>query len=815
MKKTLLFTMLLFCVSISIAQRPQWGGNRGKGPSIKGVISGELIDTATNAPIEFATIVLLDAQQKEVDGIISDEDGKFKIFDVKMGTYSLSISFLGYQTKTVKGIELTPENPDADVETVYLSAEGINLEEIEVTGQAAAIENKIDKIVYNADKDISTAGGDATDLLRRVPLLSVDLEGNVSLRGSSNVQILVNGKPSSIFAGNIAEALQAIPADQIKKVEVITTPTAKYDGEGTAGIINIITKKKSVEGYTGGLNASFGTRQNNANFNLSLSRGRFGMNVSGGSWFSWPRNGTFSFLRVDSTGDELQRLEQLGTTSSQTYGPNASIGAFYDINAYNSISTSLTFRGFGNSRDGDTEIENTALNQIFTRSNDSRSFRSGFDWTTDYRKTYKKPEQEWTFAVQVSGAISNQSDEIQQSGNLESLLRDISNENEGLNLETTVQTDYVHPITDAIKLETGIKGIFRNIDSDYTFFDNLTNMIDPARSDVFKYVQNVYAGYASFNLKLSENWGAVAGLRYERTDISGSFDENPTNFANDYDNFLPSVILSRKFKGFQTLKLSYSRRIQRPSLFYINPFINFSDTQNITYGSPDLEPELTDQIELGYNTFIKGIVLNGSIFYRRTTDIIESFTTLNSDTQVSETFYLNIGKNDSYGFNFFGSATFWKIWVIRGGINVFTYDTESTTAGINLQNSAVLWNGNVSSNLSLPDNWKVEVFGFFRSPRQTIQGTRASFSLLSMGIQKEFSKAFSLGIRIVEPFQLNKSFPSEIEGDGFYQRSNFSIPFQSFGISLNYRFGKLDFKQQNRRSNIKNNDTKDGGNSNF
>ena len=801
----------------AFAQRPQWGGggNYKKGPSMKGNISGELIDTTSGAPIEFATIVLLDAMDREVDGVISDEDGRFKMENVKTGKYSIVFSFLGYETKTLKNIELTLKKPDTDLETIYLSAEGINLEEVEVTGQSAVIENKIDKIVYNAEKDISSRGGDATDLLRRVPLLTVDFEGNVSLRGSSNVQILINGKPSTIFAGNISEALQAIPADQIKKVEVVTTPTAKYDGEGSAGIINIITKKKSIEGFTGGLNTSLGTRQNNANLNMSIAKGRFGMNFNAGSWFSWPRNGTFTFLRVDSTGDQLERLEQRGTTSSQTYGPNASIGAFYDINAYNSISTSFSFRGFGNRRDGDTDVENTALDQTILRSNDSRSFRSSFDWTTDYRKTYKNPEQEWTFALQLSGAISTRDDEVDQSGNQDFLFRDITNTNEGLNLETTVQTDYVHPFENGIKLETGIKGIFRNIDSDYDYLDNTTGQTDPLRSNIFNYVQNVYAGYVSFNIKMGKNWGAVAGVRYERTDILGDFENDASSFANDYDNFLPSVILSRKFKGFQTLKLSYNKRIQRPSLFFINPFINFSDTQNITYGSPDLEPELTDQFELSYNTFIKGVVLNGSVFYRRTTDIIENYTTLNSETQVSETFYLNIGENNSFGFNFFGSATFWKNWVLRGGINVFTYDTESDVEGINLQNSALLWSGNLNSTLSLPDNWKVEAFGFFRSPRQTIQGTRASFWLYSFGILKEFNKNFSLGIRMVEPFNLNKSFPNEIRGDGFYQNNNFSIPFQSFGFSLRYKFGKLDFKQQNRRSKIRNSDSKNGGDSNF
>ncbi|MEN0004743.1 MAG: TonB-dependent receptor [Bacteroidota bacterium] len=812
MRRVLLILLCLGTALTAFSQRPGgWGGKKSKGPSIIGTISGTLIDSTAGTPIEFATVVLIDSKtQKQLDGTITDNDGDFKLEKVKTGTYDISVSFLGYNTKTIKAVALTLEKPDANLKGILLSAEGVVLDAVEVTGQAAAIENKIDKIVYNPEKDVTTAGTDATELLRRVPLVSVDFEGNVSLRGSNNVLILINGKPSSIFSGNVSEALQSIPSDQIKKVEVITTPTAKYDGEGTAGIINIITKKKSVEGFTGALNTSIGNISNRANLSMSLARGRFGMNFNAGSWFSWPREGTSTFYREDNDGNILQ---QDGTNTNNSYGPNGSVSAFYDINAYNSITSSLTFRGFGRNNEGTTQVVNTGENtDVFERFNDSRSLRGGFDWSTDYRKTFKTPDQELVFAFQLSGAQSFTDNTIDQVGNREGLRRDLLNENDGLNFENIFQADYTHPFKEGLKMETGVKAIIRDINSDFSNFDNLTNQIVADQTDVFNYEQDVLAGYISFNVNITEDFGLVAGARYEHTTIAGDFDSGEiTPFTNTYDNILPSIILSHKFKNFQTLKLSYSRRIQRPSLFFVNPFVNVADDRNISFGNPDLDPELTDQIDLSYNTFIKGIVLNASVFYRRTTDVIERFTTLNSQLARSETEFLNIGQNNSIGFNFFGSATIAKFWTLRGGFNLFTYDTESTAEGINLSNQAVLWNGNVNSSMDFGSGWRFEIFGFFRSPRQTIQGTRAAFQYYSMGARKEFSKKLSLGIQVISPFNRDLRFPNSLVGDNFIQRSEFSVPFRSFNATLRWSFGKLDFKKKRVRSAIDNSDQKSGG----
>lgn len=823
-------SLLLLLTIFSLSSFAQWPGGPGgagnfkKGPSIKGKIQGVISDTISRQGVEFATVVLINAKSgKETDGGITDEKGQFKFQDVPAGAYKLYVSFLGYEPKTIEDINLTLEKPDVKLEDIYIAASGLTLDEVVVSAEASLIENRIDKMVFNADKDVTTTGGDAADVLRKVPLLSVDFDGNVQLRGSSNIMVLINGKPSNFFSENLADALKTLPADQIKTVEVITQPSAKYDGEGSGGIINIITKKKNVQGFTGSVNGTVGNRQNRGNASISAAKGRFGMNANFGGWYSWPREAITSFYREDIIDGQSRILDQNGTTESIFYGPSASLSAFYDFNAYNSLSTSASVRTFGGSRDGSTDaVFNDPLNEVsqeYTRFNKSKSARSGFDWTTDYRRTFKKPEQELTFAFQVSGSNGNVDNEVEQQddiGNDESLIFKENQINRSLNLETTFQLDYVHPFGSKVKLETGAKSVLRDITSTYDFetFNYASEIYetDFVRSDVFEYEQDVYAGYMSFNVNFNDKYSMVAGARYEHTGISGFVESGESDpFNESYDNILPSIFFSRKLKNFSMLKLSLVQRIQRPGLRTINPYVDQADNRNISYGNPQLSPEITNQVELGYNTLIKGVVLNASFFYRRTTDIIERFLEIN-DEGISVTTFKNIGTNNSFGVNFFTSFKIKKILTVRGGINVATYNAQGVVGGVELSQQAIIMDGNMNATLSLKKGFKVEAFGFFRPQRRTIQGFSTPFSMFSMGAKKEFwDKRASLGIRIVEPFKRLKEFPSELSGEGFYQTSNFAIPFRSFGLTFSYRFGKLDFKQKRVNSKIRNTDLKQAG----
>lgn len=820
--------LLTLCIGvlpiIAFSQRPQSSYGSGKrgggGPTITGKITGQVFDTLSKEAVGFATIVLLNPKdQKEVNGNITEDDGKFKLSEVKVGTYDLQLSFIGYKTRMYRGITLTPKKPDVNLGKLYLVADNVLLDAVEVVEEAAVIENRIDKIVYNADKDVTSTGGDAADVLRKVPLLSVDFDGNVSLRGSSNLQILINGKPSGMFSANVADALKMLPADQIKTVEVITTPGAKYDGEGSGGIINIITKKKSIEGLTGSVSASAGNRQNNTNLSLSAAKGRFGMNANGSVRYSVPNDSETSFSRIDQVNGATRTFTQEGITNSSRIGFRGTAGAFYDINAYNAINTSFQLGGFSFDQDGESLVNfndpASGFIQEYLRTSDGMRGRNSFDWTTDYTKTFPQKGRELALAFQLSGNNQNNNVDYTQQNIINATDFEEEGRNDGDNREYIYQIDYTHPFGKKLKLETGAKSIIRRINSDYSYNLLSGEDITPFRSDIFKYNQDVMAGYLSFNWTISDKWGIVAGTRYEGTEIDGEFVNDGGRFENSYNNILPSIILSRKLKGFSSLKLSYTQRIQRPSLFFINPYTDAADRRNVTLGNPQLDPETVDQYELAYNNYIKGVVVNVAVFYRQTNDIIESFLTVD-DEGISVTNYQNIGQNNSVGFNFFSSAKIKKQLTIRGGFNLFTYSVDGMANGQSVSNDGIQYGGNLSGTLSLKKGLKIEGFGFMRSRRQTVQGKIPSFWLYSLGIKKDiWNKRGSIGIRMVEPFNRTKAFNTELDGDNFSQRSSFVLPFRSFGLNFSYKFGKLDFKAKKRRgSKIKNTDLKSGGDGN-
>ncbi len=807
MRGILSISFLFMTISV-IAQFP-FGG--AKGPTIKGKIEGTIIDSLTNQPVGFATVSLKKKGSEVVlDGLLSEENGTFSFPAVTNGSYDLYISFLGYSEKKVS-VQTTLKNPDASIGRIILVPSSVLLDAVEIKEEKVLVENKADKLVFNAENDASIAGGDATDVLRKVPMLSVDLNGNVSLRGSQNVRILINGKPSGMFSSNVADALKMFPADQIKKVEVITSPSAKYDAEGSAGLINIITKKSNIEGVAGSINASVGNRQNSLFTNLNAGRGRLGISSGAAIFYSVPADGSTSFYREDKVTRSL--IEQSGTQNSSRLGGNGNLSAFYDFNGYNSLNTSLNFRGFGFNVDGSTKglINDAArsFNDAFTRTNTGDNFFGGYDWNTDYTHKSEKVEgQEWSAGVQYSRQNNNQDFSVTELHDLALLNRDSEVNNKGVNHETTLQTDFVHPFTKAVKLETGVKAVIRNIISDYktqalVFPTGYTDV-----SDVFTYKQNVYSGYASLNFVVARKYNLITGLRYEKTGIGGNFEKSDSlNFSGiSYDNLLPNFTISRTFSNFRTLKLSYSQRIQRPSLQFVNPFNNTSDFLNRTVGNPYLDPELVHQVEMGYNFTFKGFTTFSSVFYKYTKGIIEQILSLDNYGLSVNTFQ-NIGTNHSVGVNTFITKTI-DLITLRTGGNIATYNASGVINGLPASRSSYEYNIFLNGEIKISATFKADFFGFFRSPVRTIQGDNPAFTIYGMGVRKDFKNS-SLGLTLIEPFNADKFFNSNIDTDAVLQKSSFSIPFRSIGINFRYKFGNVDFKE--RKSKVKNTDLKQGG----
>ena len=817
MKYTFLALFILFFASNISAQTPSGNAPVKKGP---GRVTGKILDSLTKAPLEYATVALTETTAgATTNSVITDAAGNFKFENLPTGNYNVAISYIGYPVKKLNAIVVSTAKPALDLGTLRLAGGARALQEVQVVGEVPLIENKIDKIVYNVEKDITASGGTATDVLGKVPLVSVDMNGNVSVRGNQNVRIMINGKSTGSAAASISDVLRSIPADQIKNIEVITAPSAKYDAEGSAGIINIVTRQKNVSGISGSLNGGVGTRQNNGNFNLNYNNSGFHATLNLGGFLSWKQTARNSFEQTINDGTINTYTSTQGTSRSGRIGTNNALNMGYDFDTLNSVNMNFRISDFRFNNDG---ISNTISATPYNFTSEGLNSFSNFDWSADFTHKFKKPGTELSFSTQWSRGSG-----VTNFTNLYSaVFTDLKNDINGKNNEYTFQVDYTLPINKIFKLEAGGKTILRRINSITDFFsiDPSDQFIfDPVRSNAYGYDQNVFAGYGVLTVNLAEKWSVLAGLRDEHTGINGE----PSNqlqdlapFKQNYNTFVPSITIQRKLGQMNTLKVIYSKRITRPSLQFLNPFVNASNPQSQTAGNPTLSPEVSHSYELGYNMFLGKSVVNASVYYRRTTGLIEGIATpisvIVDGVSQGGTFtqYQNVGVNNSIGGSLFGNVTPIKNFTITGNINGYSYKPNATTinsSDVTQTGTYVLYNGFVRGSLTLPKDLIAEVFGFGSSPRRTVQGVNPSFTMYGFGVKKQLmQKKMSLGLNITQPFKDRMEFKSSVKSSTLTQTSNNSIPFRSFGLTFSYSFGKMNFNAPQKRKGIKNDDLKEG-----
>lgn len=793
--------------------RPSINQSGGQPYMITGKITGTLFDSITKKPIEFASVSLTKKNWRQIfGGTITDSKGNFKIDKVAPGTYQVNISFIGYNNKLIDDIKTTFEKLDANVGKIYLAPSSIDLQEVVVQEKTKLIENRVDKLVYNAEKDITSKGGNASDVLRKVPMVTVDIEGNPQLKGSRNIKVLINGKPSGMLANNLSEALKAIPSDQIKSIEVITSPSAKYDAEGTAGIINIITKKNNLEGMNGNINAGAGTRSNNLNGALNVKRGRTAITSDVYGSYNIPREGYMTLQRKNFIDPaDTFTLIQDGDFLGKQGGFGASVGLDYDFNAYNNISSNLDVNNFFFSRKNDLNISSvfknsdTVLNfPSSTTSSKSITDNLAFDWNLDYIKKFeRKKDEELSFSFQYSQ--DRQTENYKQNDNQKS-------KNTGMNREGTFQSDYVLPIKKKMTLETGVKGIQRAISGEYNLEtkDTAGNFQkSPVPNNEFIYGQGIYAGYAITKFKFNDKYELKGGLRYEYTtnDISSGGRDTAIN----YDNLFPSFIAARTFDNYSQLKLSYSKRLQRPGLYNLNPFVNSSNPSYIEKGNPKLRPEITHAIEVSYGKFGERKSYQITGYYSYTQDVIQNITESPDPNGVTINTYDNTGYSENTGMNFYGQWEKTNNWTLSGSGNIYYLKQIGVIDSVKILSDDIP--DNVQYNIYVNSTWEfkkvysVEVFGVFNSRRITLQGKEPGFTFMAMGIKKQiWKKKGSIGLQIFNPISPNLIFKSETTGKNFYQSSEFGIPFRSLQLTFTYKFGKMEFKE--KKKGVKNEDMK-------
>lgn len=813
--------MAVCSITVAFSQRPSGppGGFSGKkAPQVGyGKFSGTVVDDQGES-VPYATIRILSASDGTlINGTIAEDDGKWVIKSIPEGEFTISISFIGYETIDQGPFKVTGKGESYNLGNLTMTSSATELDQVVVEGQRELIEDKVDRIVYNAEQDQTTAGGDASDVLRRVPLLSVDLEGNVSLRGSSNITVLIDGKPSTITAGSLADALKQIPADEIKTVEVITSPSARYDAEGSGGIINIITKKNNLQGGTLSVRTGVGYRGSNLGINAGYRTGRLGLTLGGNGYAGYNILGSLDNTQIatDEFGTELSRTNQAAETVSSRVSGRYNFGWDYTFNKYHFIGGGVNYRIFDSRNDQDdrlTEITDNTSTRSFVQDVFTLTNSNSVDLNFNYIRSFEEKGKEISLITLFSQDKRNNDFTIDNLDNPSGT----KNENISDNKEFTIQLDYVEPIGDKARFETGVKNISRTVTSDFQLLQRQDNgpyipVLGAEVDNFFRYVQNVSAGFVSGLVELPSDVTIQAGGRYEYTTIRANFSDEVDLDIGDYGTFVPSVNMSKKLKNNLTLKLGYSRRIARPSLQFLNPNINAANPLNISQGNPDLLPEFTDQVELSLSKFKRSTSINVSAFVRSTNGSIQSVReTIGQDTVY--TTFQNIGEADAFGINAFGSIRKGKV-TLNGGIDAFyTVLTNNIDDPLfNAENEGFVFNTRLFGSYKLSERWVLQMFGFYRSSRVQLQGFSNPFYIYSLSINRNFkNNKGSIGLG-ANNFATPRSFlDSEVTTPLLVQRNTRELQLLNFRVNFSYRIGKLTQRASKKVKQISNDDLKQG-----
>ena len=788
----------------------------------KNSISGRIIDSISKNAVEYGAITLLTVNDNKVlNGATTDSLGYFKISDIEEGFYKLSFESIGYKQKFLTDIHVKKGEAARNIGIILLSKNENTLKDVVVTSQKKLIENHIDKIVFNAENDITSQGGVATDILKKIPQVSIDADGNVELAGNGGIRFLINGKPSTAFGSNVADVLQSIPASQIKSIEVITNPGARYDAQGMGGIINIILKQTKVNGINSNLSLSVGTRIENGSFNITMRHGNFGLNafVSGNTRLTAETPSVSDRITTDSVAKEYFLLHQQGSTATSRYGTEAGIGFDWTINKYNNLSGNINYNRFGNKSSGIINQEqqtmpfdtDTFINAVNSKNNLYNKF--GFystDASVNFKRTFAKEDQSLEINLNTSfGNNKINADNYQTLLPQDSVFYGIINNNHGKENETELEINYSQPFTKDILFDAGADITFDDITSASNVFalqpDGKNYLYDTSVSNSLSYDQKVYALYAEISLPVGHLFDVKAGTRYERTEIN-SFYSNATEQVKNpgYNTWVPSAYILRKLTDNQTLKLSYSKRIERPDYGDLNPFINTTDPKNITAGNPYLKPEIGNRIELSYNhDFGNAGSFMVTAFYRVNSNDIQPYTAVYPSLEIGDSVYYNvavstrenIGTEKNMGLSFFGNLKATDKFTLRLNLMLFR---RHIINGIDVGRNPISFNYRTNLNASYQFNkdLSAEFFGNFNSPRNEIQGKYPSFTSYTFAARKKlFNQKASIAITATNIFAKYVNQSTVLYGTNFTTNSLRQIPFRSVGLNFTWKFGKLDFKK--------------------
>ncbi|MDQ6756717.1 MAG: TonB-dependent receptor [Bacteroidota bacterium] len=670
----------------------------------------------------------------------------------------------------------------------------IQLKEVKVLTKKPVIEQDIDKLTYHADADPESKVMTALDILRKVPMVTVDAEDNIMVNGSGNYQVLINGKTSSLFLRNPSDIFKGMPASIIKDIEIITNPPAKYQAAGVGGIINIITYKKNISGYNGSMNIAASSPKGFTGTGYFTAKpGRLSVSTFFGNIHNTNPVSTNNFLRQDKVRHNT--LQQTGESNSDNNSYNAGVELNYELDSFNTVTGSYNFnsgRATNNFRQL-AQLFTTPSNIIeeYSYLNSAVNKWSSNDIGVSYQRNFKNnSSQLFSLSYNLNtNSGSGPSDFIRRFKNNRSLESNTDNNN--LTKENILQADYILPIK-KYTIETGIKLVFGNNISDY-FYRNQDSTgifkLDSAQSDNFEYSQNMHAAYVSVGYKKNKV-GIKIGARAEETVVNAKFKTTGTVAQQHYYNIIPNIILSQRLKGTGTIRLSYTQRIERPMLNYLNPYVYLIDPKNISYGNPKLTASVSNVFNLAYNTFVKSTSINANVFYNFTNNSIQQFTFLSADT-ISRTTYGNIAANKNFGISLSGNTTFFK--KLNVNVNANSSYINFTSRYISRPRKGFVLNVSGFGNYSFAKGWRASGNIGYSTASILLQGTSAGYVWNSISVFKDFlqDNRTTFSFSATSPFSKNKHLFTELTDAAFYQLQESHFVIRRYTLSFNYRFAKV------------------------
>lgn len=808
-KFTLKFVVALGCFALNAVSLKATNPNS---EAVLTVISGKVIDEATKMPVEYASVAVYSVKDSSlVTGTISDIDGNFKISGLSAGEYYIQVNFVGFEKKAIEKISLNNRRNNVNLGEITLKPLSVEIDGVVVAAERSRVEYKIDKRVINVDKDLTAKGGTAATALENTPSVQVDPQGNVTLRGSSDFIVLIDGKPS-VLKGS--DALKQIPAAAIKQIEVITNPSAKYEADGQAGIINVIMQKDKMLGLNGNVSMAYGNTHKRTG-NLLLNYRVKKVNFFGGIDFS--DNNFESSLDMNNLSmgeDDTIRILQYGAQFNENYNLGFKGGVDVDFNEKNSMSFSGNFGNQSYDRGVNSDIHD--WNTDFSSDNFSTSRNlndvSGFVTGANADFTHKFADNH---NISLSGTFFSwdgsdknnlnhmNSDEYFNSTSIAKRLR---YKKDDFNYNYRVNLDYKRPIKEGT-MEVGAQFRFEDRSEDYLFelYDTNANIwtTEPKYTYDLKYKNSIYSGYLTYSNKI---WGIgyQLGARTEYFDREIS----NTNLANPivYSKFMlyPSVHLSKDINNKHQFQLSYSRRINRPMPFLLNDIPQYVDANNIFMGSPFMKPEFTDAYEFNYRVVLSKVTISAQSYYRNTSNVFTAIRTMNADDKMVHQ-YTNADNQIAYGEELGVDFKLAKWWQVSTGANIYHYKLSATVNSSERNNEVNTWDARVVSNFNLKWGTRIQAVGYYRAPSVDANGDISGFYVVNLAVNQPIMKGKgSVGIsarNLLNSVKLNIDFASptyvnnySVRGEGPVVMLNFSYRFNNFQNKNRGRADDASFK---------------------